>query len=147
MNTDSMIDAIEENIHTLSTIGSSPFASHIKGNIAVLEETLRKMLIHIKEWVQAQKYWLTLDPVYNNGLFHGFFGTETQKFRNVRDKFRRIVWSAFRNPKAIYNLLIEDRIATFQELVSFYDRLQKTIHGFMEKKRLEFPRFFFLNDS
>ena len=53
MNTDNMIDAIEENIHTLSTIGSSPFASHIKSDIIVLEETLRKMLVHIKEWVHA----------------------------------------------------------------------------------------------
>lgn len=110
MNTDTLIDAIEENIHTLSSISSSPFATHIKGDIITLEDTLRKMLRHIKEWVVAQKYWLTLDPVYNNDLFQGFFGEETQSFRNVRDKFRRIVWSTFRNPKATYNLLIEDRI-------------------------------------
>lgn len=57
------------------------------------------------------------------------------------------MWSAFRNPKATYNLMIEDRIKVFKELIEYYDRLQKMVHDFLEKKRLEFTRFFFLNDS
>ena len=69
-----MSDAIEANIGTLETITASNFASHIKekirGNIAML----RGMLDHLDKWVTAQKYWMTLDPVYNSGLFAGIFG-------------------------------------------------------------------------
>lgn len=43
--------------------------------------------------------------------------------------------------------MIEDRIKVFKELIEYYDRLQKMVHDFLEKKRLEFTRFFFLNDS
>ena len=74
VNTQTMSDAIEANIGTLETITASNFASHIKekirGNIAML----RGMLDHLDKWVTAQKYWMTLDPVYNSGLFAGIFG-------------------------------------------------------------------------
>ena len=48
-----MIDAIEENLGTLETISGSKFASHIRKEICELEEMLRKMLAHLKVWVQA----------------------------------------------------------------------------------------------
>jgi hypothetical protein len=50
-NTDTMIDAIEENLGTLETISSSKFASHIRKEIMELEEMLRKMLAHLKIWI------------------------------------------------------------------------------------------------
>lgn len=108
---------------------------------------LRKMLSHLKIWVQAQKYWCTLDPIYNSGVFSNFYGAQTQDFKLVRDQFRRIVWSSYRNPKATYNLMIEERVVVFNKLIEYYERLQKMVHDYLEQKRLEFTRFFFLNDS
>jgi hypothetical protein len=72
-----MTDAIEENLGTLETISSSKFAAHIKREINDLEEMLKKMLKHLDKWVLAQKYWVTLDPIYNSGIFNSFFGDKT----------------------------------------------------------------------
>jgi hypothetical protein len=57
------------------------------------------------------------------------------------------MWSAYRNPKATYNLMIEERIKVFIKLIDFYEKLQKKVHEYLEQKRLAFTRFFFLNDS
>lgn len=35
------------------------------------------MLAHLMLWSQAQKYWVTLDPIYNSGLLDNFFGEST----------------------------------------------------------------------
>ena len=32
------------------------------------------MLKHLDLWITAQKHWVTLDPVYNSGMFENFFG-------------------------------------------------------------------------
>ena len=108
---------------------------------------LRKMLYHLDCWVQAQKYWLTLDPIYNSGMFADVFGSETREFIETRTQFRRIMWSSFRNRKVAYNLLISDRIAVYKRLTEFYLRLQQKSHEYLEQKRTVFTRFFFLNDS
>jgi Dynein heavy chain, N-terminal region 2 len=52
-NTDTMIEAIEENINTLNGIGNSKFAQHIQTEISELENMLKKMLHHIKQLVLA----------------------------------------------------------------------------------------------
>ena len=48
-----MIDAIEENLGTLETISGSKFAEHIRKDIIELEQTLQKMLTHLKNMVLA----------------------------------------------------------------------------------------------
>jgi hypothetical protein len=71
------------------------------------------MLEHLLLWIQAQKYWLTLDPIYNSGLFKDLFEQHTSEFLDTRLKFRRIMWSSFRRPKTTYNLMIKDRLPVF----------------------------------
>ena len=105
------------------------------------------MLYHLDKWVSAQKSWVTLDPVYNSGLFKDIFGRNTVHFTDTRSQFRRIMWSSFRNPKATYNLLIKDRVPTFETLNAYYMQIQTKVHEYLEEKRLNFTRFFFLNDS
>ena len=105
------------------------------------------MLHHLDKWVAAQKSWVTLDPVFNSGLFKDIFGNKTTHFTDTRSQFRRIMWSSFRNPKATYNLLIKDRISTFETLSAYYLQIQTKVHEYLEEKRLNFTRFFFLNDS
>lgn len=57
------------------------------------------------------------------------------------------MWSAFRNPKATYNLTIKDRVPVFTKLIAFYQQVHERAHDYLEVKRLQFTRFFFLNDS
>lgn len=115
-----MSDAIEDNLSTLDTIARSPYASHVKSEIEELIQKLKTMLEHLLLWTQAQKYWLTLDPIYNSGLFRNFFKEHTQDFLDTRASFRRIMWSSFRRPKTTYNLMIKDRLPVFQHLIHFY---------------------------
>lgn len=65
----------------------------------------------------------------------------------TRLSFQRIMWSSYKNPSAIYNLMIEARMNVFRQMCSLFQVLQKKVHEFLEEKRLIFSRFFFLNDS
>jgi hypothetical protein len=54
-----------------------------------------------------------LDIIYNSSLFENVFGSTTKQFINTRLEYQRIMWSSYKNPKAIYNLMIESRIKVF----------------------------------
>jgi hypothetical protein len=43
--------------------------------------------------------------------------------------------------------MLSDRVTVFRQLIEYYDRLQKMVHEYLESKRLEFNRFFFLTDA
>lgn len=78
------------------------------------------MLAHLMLWSQAQKYWVTLDPIYNSGLLDNFFGESTNQFLDARQSFRRVMWSSYRRPKTTYCLMISDRLPVFEMLINFY---------------------------
>lgn len=105
------------------------------------------MHANLEIWIDAQKYWVNLDIVFNSGLFKNIFGEDTAHFVKTRLQFQRIMWSSYKNPSAIYNLMIEARMRVFKEMITLFQMLQKKVHEFLEEKRLVFSRFFFLNDS
>jgi hypothetical protein len=76
-NSELMAEAIEENISTLETIKRSPYATHVSIELTELIEKLKTMLEHLLLWGQTQKYWVTLDPIYNSGIFKNFFDDHT----------------------------------------------------------------------
>lgn len=43
--------------------------------------------------------------------------------------------------------MIQDRLPVFESLINFYSIVQKQVNGFLETKRLQFSRFYFLNDA
>jgi hypothetical protein len=132
VNAELMTEAIEENITTLVKISKSTYAAHVSEEIIELKDKLVVMLDHLQIWMQAQKYWLTLDPIYNSGLFKDFFAEHTNDFYHARQEFRRIMWSSFRNPQTVHNLQINDRLVVFQHLINFYAMLQKKVNEFLE---------------
>jgi hypothetical protein len=147
VNTETLNQAIEENLNTLEVISQSEFAAHIKADILGWIQKLKTMHANLEVWVGAQRYWINLDIIFNSALFADIFGDTTKQFISTRLQYQRIMWSSYRNPKAIYNLMIESRIRVFREMTVHFQVLQKKVHDFLEEKRLVFSRFFFLNDS
>lgn len=42
------------------------------------------------------------------------------------------MWSAFKNPKATYNLMISNRVEVFENIIKFFSLLQKKVHDYLE---------------
>ena len=51
------------------------------------------------------------------------------------------------NPKAIYNLVVNNRAEIFQSLITYFTKIKKVVDDYLEARRLKYPRFFFLSDS
>lgn len=116
VNTETLNQAIEENLNTLEVISQSEFAAHIKKDILAWILKLKTMHQNLETWIDAQRYWVNLDIIYNSAIFSNVFGDTTKRFINTRLQFQRIMWSSYKNPKAIYNLMIDSRIKVFKEM-------------------------------
>jgi len=68
-------------------------------------------------------------------------------FQEIRQQFKRIMWSTSKSPLAAYNLKIHSRMPVFEKLIKYFSSLQQKVTEYLEQKRLAFPRFFFLTDA
>ena len=133
VNTETLNQAIEENLNTLEEISESEYASHIKKDILAWIRKLKTMHGNLEIWIDAQRYWINLDIIYNSTIFSNIFGETTKQFINTRLQFQRIMWSSYKNPKVLTGICkgqklkklriiqeeesAEDETLFFQELV------------------------------
>ena len=71
-------------MNTLEAVRGSKFAAHIKEDINSWLKKLKVMQTNLEIWIDAQKYWINLDIVFNSGLFQNMFGDKTKLFIKTR---------------------------------------------------------------
>ena len=84
VNTETLNQAIEENLNTLEVISMSEFAVHIKKEIIGWIQKLKTMHKNLEIWISAQRYWINLDVIYNSALFSNIFKEDTKLFIDTR---------------------------------------------------------------
>jgi hypothetical protein len=115
---------MEDNLTALEGIHSSRYSSHIHADVLEWVSSLKAMLRNLEIMVEAQRYWVNLDPIFEGDSFTQLFGhQDLNEFQDIRAQFKRIMWSTSKTPQAIYNLKIESRMVTFQKLITYFSSL------------------------
>ena len=97
---------------------------------------------------------------HNAGLFDGQFASgfgsedimqqmpvEGTRFRVVDATWRAIVKGAVEDARALKALRQPGQLAALTEANVLLDQIQKGLNAYLESKRLNFPRFFFLSND
>ena len=145
-NIEITFDKIEDHLTTLENILSSRNASHVKEKI---EEWMKNLIImrdNLEKWIEAQNNWMYLDPIFGSSEIQKALPEEYSKFLELQDSMSKIYFSAYMNPKAVYNLVVNNRIEIFNSLITYFTKIKKIVDDYLEDRRLKYPRFFFLTD-
>jgi len=108
-------------------------------NLIIMRENLEK-------WIEAQNNWMYLDPIFGSQEIQKALPQEHLKFLELQDSLKKIYFSAYMNPKAVYNLVVNNRADIFNGLITYFTKIKKIVDDFLEERRLKYPRFFFLTD-
>jgi len=64
ISTDSLVAQIEENLTQLELIQQSKFSGHIGEEVEEWIVSLKQMLSNLELMVEAQRFWVNLDPIF-----------------------------------------------------------------------------------
>lgn len=144
---DETLQLLDEHILQTQQLGFSPFKAAFELRIQEWEDKLRLTQRVVDQWIEAQKEWMYLEPIFTSEDIARQLPVETKKYQTMERIWRRIMTTAFSCNKVmvicpdsrLYDSLIEAR-----HLLSI---VSKGLNEYMELKRLRFPRFFFLSDD
>lgn len=140
-------DTIEEHLTTLETVHQSKNASHVKERI---EEWIKNLIImreNLSKWIEAQNNWIYLEPIFSSPEIQSGLPKQYDTFLELQATLKRIQFSAYLNPKAIYNLVVNNRIEKFASLINYFSTIKKHVDDYLESRRMKYPRLFFMSDS
>lgn len=145
--TEEINQRLDDNIVLTQSMSFSPYKKPFEERIAAWESRLQITQEVIDEWINCQRNWLYLEPVFSSEDIIRQLPVEGKRFATMEKIWRKIMKIAHDHPNVI-TLCPDSRIlANLRECNKLLEQVQKGLSEYLETKRQAFPRFFFLSDD
>ncbi|KAF9816548.1 hypothetical protein SFRURICE_010707 [Spodoptera frugiperda] len=144
---DETLQLLDEHLLGTQQLGFSPFKAAFELRIQEWDDKLRLTQKVVDEWIECQKEWMYLEPIFTSEDIARQLPMETKKYGTMERIWRRVMSSAAACPKIMIICPDSRLLDSLQEAIHLLAVVSRGLNEYLELKRLRFPRFFFLSDD
>jgi len=144
---EAIMQLLDDHSIKTQTMKGSPYAKFFIDEIVNLENDLLRTQDNLEVWLQVQSTWLYLEPVFSSDDIMKQMPIEGGQFREVDRTWRSVMARVKENSAARDIMKWEELGQILQEAKKKLESVMKGLNEYLESKRGQFHRFYFLSDE
>eukprot|EP00946_MAST-07B_sp_MAST-7B-sp1_P003364 g3364.t1 len=140
-------EILDDQIVRTQAMRGSRFIGPFKPRIEAWEVKLRLLEEIMTNWQKTQNVWLYLEPIFSSPDIRKQMPAEAKRFKVVDKSWREVMQACKEDPAVLSITEREGVLERFIKSNALLDQIQKGLADYLNKKRIFFPRFFFLSND
>ena len=138
-----IVTEVGDNQSLVQSLQDSPYYSNFRDEVRAWDARLARLSDRLAQLNNIQRKWVYLEPIFSRGALPH----EQLRFERVDEDFRAIMAGIEQNPNVIALAEESAQLDRLEALNAELDVCQRALSDFLEEKRREFSRFYFIGDE